>query len=123
MAAPAGASNDPGLRQLWHEAGLTQQSVADRAGVIRDLEHGMTRRPHVGSSRQEAPELDLEVGPLSVYQRGVPVPPGGSRQRALLELGRLVRSRTGLLASDDLVLPGECKVGASVRRHGARGGE
>ena len=111
MAAPAGASCGPGLRHLRCEAGLTQQSLADRAGVsvavIRDLEQGRTQRLRAGTGQrlakvlnvrpellavgastcQHAPELRIAVlGPLAVYRRGVAVPLGGPRQRALLGL-------------------------------------
>jgi DNA-binding SARP family transcriptional activator/DNA-binding XRE family transcriptional regulator len=54
------------IRQYRHAAGLTQQELADRAGMsigaVRDLEQGRTSRPRDGALRRLAASLGLDEG-------------------------------------------------------------
>jgi transcriptional regulator with XRE-family HTH domain len=110
-----GGVRDPGLlgallRGFRQAAGLTQDELADRAGLslgaIRDLEQGRTRRPLPGSLAALAGTLGLNpaqageleraaagrglwvqvLGPLAVWRDGAAVPLGGPAQRAVLGL-------------------------------------
>jgi DNA-binding SARP family transcriptional activator/tetratricopeptide (TPR) repeat protein len=113
----AGAPLGEFLRGRRRASGLTQRGLADAAGisvgVVRDLEQGVSSRPHRGSLERltavlgittaesrglaAAPDgvagpggggvLRLEVlGPLVGWRDGVEVPLGGSKQRAVLGL-------------------------------------
>jgi DNA-binding SARP family transcriptional activator len=57
------------LRQGRHAAGLTQRQLAAAArlsiGVVRDLEQGVTARPHDGSIQRLAAVLGLDLSPVT----------------------------------------------------------
>src|ERR1700691_1705928 len=98
------------LRAFRRAARLTQQNLADRAGVsigvVRDLEQGKTRRVQPASAERLGAVLGLRpdqitasghdkqppdvyvsiLGSLAVSRRGVPVAIGGLQQRAVLGL-------------------------------------
>ncbi|GAA3733989.1 BTAD domain-containing putative transcriptional regulator [Plantactinospora mayteni] len=103
------------VQRFRRQAGLTQQEVADRAGMsvggLRDLEQGRVGRPRPATLRRLAAALRLPesaateldrlrlrdaatpyglriqvLGPLTVAVNGNPVDPGSTRQCALLGL-------------------------------------
>ncbi|MFC0531687.1 BTAD domain-containing putative transcriptional regulator [Phytohabitans kaempferiae] len=103
------------VRRFRHQAGLTQQEAAERAGMsvggLRDLEQGRVERPRPATMRRLAAALDLPesaaaeldrmrlrepatgyglwlgvLGPLTVTVWGEPVDPGSTGQSALLGL-------------------------------------
>ena len=98
------------LRGYRHDAGLTQQELARRAGLsvgaVRDLEQSRTRRPLPGSLTALAAALSLDLaqaeeleravtarglrlqvlGPLAAWRDGATVSLGGPGRRAVLGL-------------------------------------
>ncbi|MEO3930699.1 tetratricopeptide repeat protein [Micromonosporaceae bacterium B7E4] len=101
------------LREFRERAGLTQQDLADRAGLsvggVRDLEQGRVAAPRPATLRRLASALGLSagetsrlirlcrdahppayglrlqvLGPLAVLVNGVGVDPGSAKQRTLL---------------------------------------
>ena len=98
------------LRSYRHDAGLTQDELARRAGIsvgaVRDLEQSRTRRPLPGSLTALAAALSLNpaqaeelgravtarglrlqvLGPLVAWRDGAGVPLGGPGRRAVLGL-------------------------------------
>ncbi|HEV2371744.1 MAG TPA: BTAD domain-containing putative transcriptional regulator, partial [Streptosporangiaceae bacterium] len=101
------------VREHRRAAGLTQQQLADLAGLsvgtVRDLEQDLTSRPRPGSMRQLARVLGLGeewvagsarpgdgpagaalrlrvLGPLEAWRAGSAIPLGPARQRAVLGL-------------------------------------
>lgn len=106
---PIGTSLGQLLRERRCAAGWTQRELAEAAGVsvgvVRDLEQGISQRPRPGSWRRlagalgghgpdpaargpgRAEPLTIQVlGPLRVWRRGIPLPLGGGKQRAVLGL-------------------------------------
>src|SRR5215469_8629032 len=59
------------LRRLRKAAGLTQEELAERAGLsqrgINDLERGERRSPHKDTARQLADALDLTGGDRAAF--------------------------------------------------------
>src|ERR1019366_321576 len=107
------------VRERRGTAGWTQRQLADAAGVslgvVRDLEQGISRRPHPGSVERLAAALGITtaessaptvvpdglagadvglggalrlqvLGPLEACRDGTPVPLGGGKQKAVLGL-------------------------------------
>ena len=95
------------VRNRRRGAGLTQRELADAAGLsvgmVRDLEQGVTTQPRAGSTRRLAAALGIAnwpsargvsrdrltvavLGPLTVAWRGLPVPLGYDRSRAVFAL-------------------------------------
>jgi DNA-binding SARP family transcriptional activator len=107
------------VRERRGAAGWTQRQLADAAGlsvgVVRDVEQGISRRPHPGSVERLASALGFTapassvldivgdglagagegsggvlllrvLGSLVAWREGVPVPLGGGKQRAVLGL-------------------------------------
>lgn len=101
------------LRALRRRAALTQQDLADQAGLsvgtLRDLEQGRVRAPRPATLRRLAAALELSdvetaglvrlgrsadpqphglrlrvLGPLAIVVDGVPVDPGSTKHRSLL---------------------------------------
>ncbi|GAA0641797.1 BTAD domain-containing putative transcriptional regulator [Kutzneria viridogrisea] len=101
-------------------AGLTQQELADRAGVsvrsVRAIERGQASRPQPDSLHriavvlgvrlpdQHRPSGDVEIlvlGPLALRRHGVQLPLGPPAQRALL--GLLALRPNEVLSRDEVV--------------------
>lgn len=118
------------LRQFRRHVGLTQQQVADLAGIsvagLRDLEQARVLNPRSGTLRRLALALELSaadteellrvgqsgeanrnnlwvgvLGPLTVHVDGTDADPGSSRQRLLL--GALSLSPNVALGRDALI--------------------
>jgi transcriptional regulator with XRE-family HTH domain len=73
--APEGSFGEQ-LRRLRERAGLTQEEVAERAGLTPDaigmLERGVRRQPHPGTVRALADALGLPGGERAALLAAVP---------------------------------------------------
>ncbi|MBA2468374.1 MAG: helix-turn-helix transcriptional regulator, partial [Chloroflexia bacterium] len=68
------------LRRYRQEAGITQETLAERSGLsvrcISDLERGVKRRPHPDTIRMLAAALDLAPETLASFRESAtPRPP------------------------------------------------
>ena len=89
MSAESTTSFGERLRRLREAAGLTQEELAERAGLTRDaigaLERGLRRRPYPHTLRALSAALGLsdqarETFHASVRERGTPAPAAGAIQ-------------------------------------------
>src|ERR1051326_7900168 len=85
------------LRQYRTDAGLTQEELAERAGLsvraLSDIERGISRAPYRATLDRLASALDLDAGRRAILDRARQGPEGRDRKSTRLNFSHIPLSR------------------------------